>query len=122
MGCDTGSTTYQRAESPKLANMAFEDGITPVVGKPLSVATGIQNGADIITVVIDIDGEKLFCHHTNSLNELRYVTAEALIQSEIEDGDEEPIILKGIYENENNMLEMQSIEVNGYKIIFGSKK
>ena len=68
-----------------------------------------------ITVVIDKNGKKILGYN-NCGYFLAYSKAGALIQSEINDGDNDSIELTGNYEE--NTFKIKSVKANGYKIDF----
>lgn len=102
--------------------------VTTIKGIPLSVQ---QNG-DFgkrgeqmfnLATVLDVDGKKVLASGYNSTTlafnghpSLRVLEAAALIQSEMNDGDNEPIELTGEYSG--NRFNIQSVTANGYRINF----
>ena len=92
-----------------------------ISGKPISVAynpnTHSEYGA--FAAVFDVEGKMLLTYKKGSNMQLRGlsgVKATALIQSEIDDGDDESVKLTGQYRG--NEFELSSIEANGYKVNF----
>ncbi len=87
-----------------------------VKGKPLSVVIAESNhGYGVLACVIEAEEKKILAYAHNYHNVLR-AKAGALIQSEINDGDNDLVTLVGNYED--NILNIKSVEANGYKIEF----
>ena len=89
-----------------------------VYAKPVSVAYSpytYEPGA--FAGVFEVDGKLLLAYQSNiNGSSLKYIKAAALVQSEINDGDDELVKLTGQYKKDE--LELSSIEANGYKIDF----
>ena len=89
-------------------------------GLPISVAGGEYGGIYTLAIVLDVEGRHVLArkygvsHVTKSL--LRNVSGVALVQSEISDGDEEPIELRGRYDGD--IFEIKGISANDYNIDF----
>lgn len=89
---------------------------TTVKGKPLAVSVVEGHyGYGTIACVVEADNKKILASAGNYLSYLR-ARAAALIQSEINDGDNDLVTLIG--ESRGDLLYLKSIEANGYKIEF----
>lgn len=97
-----------------------------ISGKPISVAytsnTYSEYGA--FAGVFEVDGKLLLAYRSrtgekfasNQDESLPNAKAAAVVQSEMNDGDNELVSLTGQYRK--NQFELSSIEANGYKIDF----
>ncbi len=89
-----------------------------ISGIPLSA---YSNDSDCLATVLDVNGTKVLSYTYSGNLSMRHVLntkGVALIQSEINDGDNEPIRLTGQYEG--NHFKISSIEANGYKIDYSN--
>lgn len=88
-----------------------------IKGRPLSVAIEQDHGGGHFSTVVDIDGKKVLCLFNSDVSIGCVASeAEALIQSEINDGDDESIELTGTYEG--NKFNINSVTANGYTVDF----
>ena len=85
-------------------------------GIPLSVSGTSADYSGGLAVVIDIQGRKILGYTSGLHGPIKYAEAVALIQSEINDGDNETIELTGNYEY--NKFRIRSIKANGYELEF----
>ena len=91
--------------------------IETLVGQPISVhVIGGDKSADLSAVVRNEDGKYILCHAKDNRCYLRnLVHAAAIIESEIRDGDNESVEMKGVY-NDDHIFEMYSVSANSYTI------
>jgi hypothetical protein len=95
-----------------------------IKGIPISVGESCVNLSGNLATVIDIDGKKLLGYtnyrYSNIKNFFSYLKdnteATVLIQSEISDGDNEPIELIGTYVG--NKFKIKTVKANGYQVDF----
>ena len=95
--------------------------VLTIKGKPISVDTEIYyHTKGSISTVIETEGKKVLCSYKTdgwkNIDCLILSEANALIQSEINDGDDESIELTGKYNG--NKFEINSLKANGYEINF----
>ena len=95
------------------ANKPLEE---TVKGEPISVqVSGGVHLDNALSVVIKTEkGKYLLCYSSCHCNVSDFTNAAVLIESEMKDGDNQPIEIIGY--KQGNMLKMNSIFVNGYKI------
>ena len=91
-----------------------------ISGTPLSVSSSTGHGGHSLSIIINPYDEKfgtnnLLCN-TNIGYKVNFTDANALIQSEINDGDNDPIELEG-YLN-NKIFKIKKVHLNGYTISF----
>lgn len=93
---------------------------TTIKGKPLSVVIAVTggNGYGILACIVEREEKKILAYASNYHNFtiVPTIQAGALLQSEINDGDDDLVTLVGEYEE--NMFKIKSVEANGYKIKF----
>ena len=90
-----------------------------IQGIPISIGKSFEGSTGYIATVIDINGRKVLgvkyyggvLTSTSTLIAAKY---EALIQSEINDGDNEPITLYGHFDND--VFQIWGLEANGNTI------
>lgn len=102
-------------------NQNIQQTYQTIQGKPISVDTEIyQHTKGSISTVLEVDGKKVLCSYsTNGWTNIYSLTlsnANALIQSEINDGDDELIELTGQYIG--NEFKISSLKANGYVVSF----
>ena len=87
-------------------------------GIPLSVETiGDAYGAGFSTIIDTGEGKYILCNANRIRKEARYTIlteAAALIESEMNDGDFEPIDVKGYWEG--NRFNINNVSANGYSL------
>lgn len=88
-----------------------------ISGLPISVAGYYARYSGAIAIVIEIEGKKILAYNETGRDTLQYAKANALIQSEISDGDNEKIELSGNYINNSEFL-MKSVKANGHRVNF----
>ena len=91
-----------------------------IIGKPLSVAPDAGESFDYIAVVLEVDAEDVLAI-TDVEHDKELTAAIAIIQSEISDGDEEPIELRGYYSDygdDKGRLIIQYVKANGLEVKF----
>ena len=89
-----------------------------ITGLPISVGEFYDHGyGSIATVIVGGEGKIILAEYVGGLNTKTAARAQALIQSEIADGDNEPIELRGFYETDGTF-KMQSLKANGYNVEF----
>jgi len=113
-GCDDGAkpTNFKRFENASGYTSQTID------ARPVSVsksANGYLYGGNLATVV-EKNGKYILASARGRVSSNKSTEAEALIQSEIVDGDSETIQLTGKYENEIFLL--KGLKANGYEIEF----
>jgi hypothetical protein len=81
-----------------------------ISGQPVSVS---GNGR-VLSIALNVEGKPFLGYQFVNSDIINYVIAEALIESEISDQDEERIELYGRY-NED-VFEIEKIYANGYQI------
>jgi len=74
-----------------------------------------NRGYGILACVVEREEKKILASAGNSFN-LQRAKAAALLQSEINDGDNDLVTLVGNYEG--NVFKIKSVEADGYKIEF----
>ena len=86
-------------------------------GIPISVAASNGYGDDYMATVLDVNGRYILAYGDG--NSLGHVKAEALIKSEIVDGDNETIRLKGSYYPRDQRKEFRITDVyaNGHHVM-----
>ena len=83
-------------------------------GRPLSVASASKEyGADL-TTIIDYVGKKIIDNLSSSHSNI--AKAQALIQSEINDGDDEDIEIMGRYNKFSEEFYISSLKANGHTL------
>ena len=96
----------------------YPQGVVEVFGKPLSAAEspGYKRGS--LALVLDIGGKKTLAIHDYWLEDkgMQYAEAVALVQSEINDGDDKNIKLVGSYDSNGKFL-VKKLQANGYEVI-----
>ncbi len=106
------------AGSALLTGCQEEKPLETIVGKPLSV-TGQKAGwyPGEIALVLEVEGKNVLAYHDGTAD---YLSAAAIVQSEIDDGDNETVELVGRYENyENaNRFRIKSLKANGIYLKF----
>ncbi len=86
-----------------------------VSGKPLSVAGYAHENHSYLSVVIDVEGKNLLGKAYPVWSGEAF-DAVAIIQSEINDGDDDKIELRGSYSGDN--FHITSFSANGYDFYF----
>jgi hypothetical protein len=86
-----------------------------ISGIPLSSATASQYGYDYFAGIFKVDGKTVLAR-TRNTHTSRVAEAQALVNMEINDGDNEAVQLTGHYENDRFFI--TSLESNGYTINF----
>lgn len=86
-----------------------------IEGKPLSVASEYGNHDSWLSVIVSEKDKKLMAFGVYRIASDRILKAETAIQSEINDGDDERIKLRGVM-GADGILKLDSIEANGYNI------
>jgi len=111
VGCD------QKSANEIQRDLEIKKEIT-ISGKPISVAYTPSTKTEYGTfaAVFEIDGKFLLAYRRETDRIIPYAEAAAVVQSEMNDGDNEPVNLIGHYQG--NRFELSSIEANGYKIDF----
>ena len=84
-------------------------------GAPISVAESYARMEGSLATVLDVEGKHVLAYTSNG-NTRSNAEATALIQSEISDGDEEPIELMGNYDG--NRFVIKRVNANGYQVNF----
>lgn len=102
-------------------NTQTQSNYQTIKGKPLSVDGEIfYHTKGSLSIVIEVEGKKVLCfYNTNGVSNIDSLTlsnANALIQSEINDGDDESIELTGTYKG--NKFTINSLTANGYTVNF----
>lgn len=109
LGCYDGLHTVD-------AKVASENNV--ISGKPISIA--YDNGGYVtpgaFALVLEADGKYILASAGDPNSERNRVEAAALIESEINDKDEEKIQVQGTYQGAR--FEIKSITANGYQIDF----
>jgi hypothetical protein len=116
VGCGHYSDTLKSAYPEQINQQDKVAAQNTLRGKPISVAYdfgGYGNSAEIATV-IDVSGQQVLAY--GRLSDKNSIEAAALIQSEMNDGDNEPIELVGKYEGARFVIE--SLKANNYQIDF----
>lgn len=89
-------------------------------GKPISVAESYSHYYGSLSTVIEVEGTKVLAtvySAGNEPNNLKNISeGVALIQSEISDGDNDLITLKGYFSE--GRFNVKSLNANGYQIDF----
>jgi len=87
-----------------------------VRGQPVSVqVAGVSHGNQGLSVVIETEkGEYLLCNSSRYFPVLDLTDAASLIESEMRDGDTEPIEITGY--RQGNKFKMNIVSANGYTI------
>ncbi len=112
--CNNKPTLAEIAEKEKQSNIS-------IYGKPVSVAytpaTHLEYEA--FAAVFNVKEKILLVYRgeRNTASSLSLVESSALIQSEINDLDDDSVKLTGQYRG--NKFELSSIEINGYKVNLG---
>ena len=108
LGCSGGASKENEPESK------YET----ITGLPLSVGEFYDHGyGSIATIIVGGEGKIILAEYFGGLNTKTAAKAQALIQSEIADGDNEPIELRGSYQADGTF-KMQSLKANGYGVEF----
>jgi len=89
---------------------------TTQVGKPISVSGSVGYGEAYLAAVLDVQGTPSLGYVMGTSHEGDVIKAEALIESEINDNDEESIVWSGIQRQDG--LQIKQIEVHDYVIKF----
>lgn len=112
-----GALALSGCEKEESAKKPYENSYEKIRGIPLSVGVsyGPFNDRSDIATVIEIEGKKVLGYARSRKGD-KIAEAAALIQSEINDGDDEPIELTGSY-NEDKF-SIDSIRANGYVVNF----
>lgn len=106
LGCSGGAS---KGNEPKYET---------ITGLPISVGEFYDHGyGSIATVIVGAEGKIILAEYGGRLNTKTAARAQALIQSEINDGDNDEIELYGYYQADGTF-KMQSLEANGYKVEF----
>ncbi|HLC56084.1 MAG TPA: hypothetical protein VJJ23_02500 [Candidatus Nanoarchaeia archaeon] len=89
-----------------------------ISGIPLSVEQNPRGYGTIgrIATILDINGNKIFAYNSGTGSN-KYLDATVIIQSEMNDGDNEKIELTGQYESPTTF-KMKSVRANGLEVIF----
>ncbi len=119
VGTLTGCFLMKKEELEKESKI----NLTKLVGIPLSVSLfETRFGPTSISTVLDANGKKVLAYipYGARVRSQKFVDSAALIQSEINDGDKEPIELSGRYVD--NKFEIYSLKANGYGVKFPRKK
>ena len=88
---------------------------TTLYGTPLSASQNSMEYFGAFAAVFDIGGKKVLAYHYGG-GSLNHVEAEALVLSEILDGDNEEVEISGKYVNDR--FELSTLKANGYQINF----
>lgn len=110
--------------SPGIAALGFtacspvakqEQKIETLWGKPISVQVIGGHGYGYLSTVVENEkGEYVLCRTGHNWSMPKLSDLAALIDSEIKDGDDEFITIKGKYNGD--MFRMESVSANGYTI------
>jgi hypothetical protein len=126
-GC-SGKTNDSRRKPSEPVNF------TVLTGKPLSVShtSNSQKGArdrEAFSLVIEYEGKAVLCRSSVEYEHFRargiyqnYNDAEALVLSEMNDGDDEPISVSGVYDENSGTLQISSIRSNNYSVVLPQEK
>ena len=87
-----------------------------ISGKPISVQQSTSHSTDHMATVLEVDGKYVLASTGNVYDSNNCVESATLIQSEIDDGDDEKISLKGNYIDKKFYL--NEVTANGYTIKF----
>lgn len=103
------------ADKPKYQPISGQPVYETISGQPIS----LDHSDYGIAAVIDCNAKKILAYNGDSRtdNELKYVKAAALIESEISDGDKEAIELSGYYDDKGEFY-FSRVKANGYQIDF----
>ncbi|MBI4170533.1 MAG: hypothetical protein HY514_02480 [Candidatus Aenigmarchaeota archaeon] len=115
-GC-AGEPT-RKAQQPEAET--YPAGEITLRGKPVSAAGTYGQSGGCIAAVLDVGNKYVLAVSPLDFagdSTERNAEAVALIQSEIRDGDEEPLEMTGRYE-ENGKFLIKSLRANGYEVVF----
>ena len=116
VGC---SKSGLRNNDPEI-NIEQKD-LTSILGTPLGIGESYSKDVGSFSVVIDIDGKKVIAYNKDSNfvtgKTRKYAMAQALVQSEINDGDADKIELIGKYESDGSFY-INSLRANNNRIDF----
>ena len=108
-GCENNQSDNQQSNNP----------YQTIRGIPISVANTSRNFSTDLVTVLDVDGRHVLAYAYASGGTIEYTMAVALIQSEISDGDEEPMELSGRYDGYNgNRFLIDKVNANGHQVKF----
>jgi len=97
------------------SNQQVNNQYQTIIGVPISVAESYARLKGSLATVLDVEGKYVLAY-TSKGNTRTNAEATALIQSEISDGDEEPIELMGRYDG--NRFIIKRVNANGYQVDF----
>lgn len=114
IGCQGGTVS----NTNKIINST---NVQTIRGKPISVSETYGQSTGTVATVLDVEGNKVLAHvsldQNSGGNRITTVAqATALIQSEINDGDDDLVELTGKYVD--GVFQMSSLSANGYKVDF----
>ena len=114
VGCETKATVTDSNKQ----NFTIKSEYTTISGIPLSVEHNSQGYtyARRLAIVVDVDDKKIFAYNPR-YNTEKFLDAATIIQSEMNDGDNEAIELTGRYESPTTF-KIKAVRANGFEVKF----